>query len=174
VFPLPSVNLSWLQCSLSDGCHKHLGQFRVLRKALFETVRMFPEWSACFTNVASATFTGNAVDAVFYLLLTFLVWWLWANFWDWVLFWRLSWCCNNSLSIWNHKSALHIENKHRTKRLFLIFWATASSGLVKKWVSEPLGITIEPKITSEVVSFIEQVLSFLTYDRSSTVQALNC
>jgi hypothetical protein len=48
----------------------------------------------------------------------------------------------------------HTGGSHRANKLFLFFRATTTLG-IKDWVNEPLGITNELKITSQVLNFIK-------------------
>jgi hypothetical protein len=56
---------------------------------------------------------------------------------------------------------------HRTDKLFLFIWMTATLG-INDQVNET-----EMKTTSQVTNFIKQTLSFLAYDGRSTVKPQN-
>jgi hypothetical protein len=117
---------------------------------------------ACFANVASATFTGNAiyrhnVPSV-------------ANLF-WVWFSRVSYAecfcfedCPNVVLIRYAfellRNTLNIRDIHRAERFFLFFPTTTALGPDSR-VNKTLGITTELKITSQVICLNQQVLSFL-------------
>jgi hypothetical protein len=120
--------------------------------------------SACFTNVASATFTGDPVDALCYcavhsgslsslvfmseLLRAFLVLKI-------VLV-----SITNTFELL--RNTLHIWNIHRAQRLLPFTQMTATLGINDR-VNETLGITVELDITSQAADFFNQNLSFLAY-----------
>lgn len=66
------------------------------------------------------------------------------------------------------RNAFHITNKRGAKRLYLLLQMATTLG-IKNRVSESLGITTELKNTSQVVSFIQQISSFLACSRNCIV-----
>jgi hypothetical protein len=60
----------------------------------------------------------------------------------------------------------HVWDIHRAQGCFLFIRMAG----INDRVSEPLGITVELKITSQVANFITQILLFLAYGGSSVVK----
>jgi hypothetical protein len=60
------------------------------------------------------------------------------------------------------RNTLDIRDIHRTERFFLFFLTTTALGPDNR-VNKPSGITIELKITSQVVCLNQQVLSCTRY-----------
>jgi hypothetical protein len=103
--------------------------------------------SACFANVASATFTENAIDALCRLLrISFR-----SGFHD--RFPKSVFCSEDgpNVSIPNpfklFRNTLHIWNIYRAQRLFLFLRTNTALGIDDR-VNETLGITVQLKIVS--------------------------
>jgi hypothetical protein len=129
--------------------------------------------SACWANVASATLTRNSIHALCHMFrISF-----WPSFHEWTPKSVFSFeDYPNVISIpytfelfWN---TLHLWQLHRAQRPFLFIQTTATLGINDR-VNETLGITVELKITSQVINFINQILSFFSYGVSYIVKNLN-
>ena len=134
---------------------------------------MFPEphgqRSACFANVASATFTGNAIDTMGRLLRISLRSGVHKSVPKSVF--SSEDCPNIILITYPFKlfrNTLHIWNIYRTQR-FSLFRTTTSLGINDR-VNEAFGITVQLKIVPQVVNFFEKMLSVLAYGGGSVME----
>jgi hypothetical protein len=104
--------------------------------------------SACFANIASATFTGNTVDALCRLLrISFR-----PGFHEWTPKSVFSFEDRPDVSIpygfEPFRNALHIWDVHRAQGLLLFIQTNAALGINNR-VNKTLGITAELEITSQ-------------------------
>jgi hypothetical protein len=128
--------------------------------------------TAYFANVASATSTGNAIDALCHQFrVTFR-----PGFYEWTPKNVFSFeYYPNIISfpytfelLWNTR---HIWDIH-SQDVFPLYLDDLYTFRINNRVSETLGITVEMKSTYQVAKFIKQILSFLTYGGSSIVKTL--